>query len=73
MRADLCGAGRVSDPSKGGYIEPTHPTPDGKGVQMPLHKDEFILSQEEMARIWHAAMTDWLRDRQKGYRKGPQE
>jgi hypothetical protein len=32
-----------------------------------------ILSSEEVARIWHAAMTDWLRDRQKGYRKGPQE
>jgi hypothetical protein len=29
-----------------------------------------ILSHEDdMARIWQAAMTDWLADRQKGYRK----
>jgi hypothetical protein len=34
---------------------------------------EYILTQEEMARIWHAAMTDWLRDRQKGYRKNEEK
>lgn len=28
-----------------------------------------VFSQEEVARIWQAAMTDWLADRQKGYRK----
>jgi hypothetical protein len=28
-----------------------------------------ILSHEDLARIWQAAMTDWLADRQKGYRK----
>jgi hypothetical protein len=59
----------MGDGSKGGYIEPVNPE---EWDQLTAKEGEYILSQEEVARIWHAAMTDWLRDRQKGYRK-PQE
>jgi hypothetical protein len=41
----------------------------GDDGRLPLHKGEFVLSRDDMARIWQAAMTDWLADRQKGYRK----
>jgi hypothetical protein len=50
----------------GGWIDP-----EGRKLPGP-HEGEYILSQEEVARIWHTAMTDWLRDRQTGYRR-PQE
>lgn len=32
-----------------------------------------ILTQQDMARIWQAAMTDWLTDRQNGYRRTTEE
>jgi hypothetical protein len=59
MRPHVCGAGRLSNGSAGGYIEPIYPE---KWEPLPLGEYEFIISKEQVARLAQKFISYWSID-----------